>query len=66
MREILYLRYSLAKVRGLDLELHKELGVSKEVLSKWWRGAVSTRIDEIMVSKILDKYKIPVVEIRPN
>ncbi len=62
-REILYLRYSLAKLRGINMDLMSELNVSKEVLSKWWRGAVSNRIDEIMVSKILDAHNVPRIRI---
>lgn len=63
-REILYLRHSLAKVRGIDIDLPKELGVSKEVLSKWWRGTPSNRIDEFMIDRVLNKFNVPQIEIK--
>lgn len=62
-RQLLYLRYSLAKIRDMNFDLAEELGVTKPTLSKWWRGNTSHQIDEVSVRKILDKYSVPNVRI---
>lgn len=62
-RKNAYLRVALSKLDGKYVDLPIELGVSKDILSRWWRtGNGGISITE--VERILDFYKIPHVEIK--
>lgn len=62
-RKNAYLRVALSKLDGKYVDLPIELGVGKDVLSRWWRtGNGGISITE--VERILDIHKIPQVEIK--
>jgi hypothetical protein len=62
-RKNAYLRVALSKLDGKYVDLPIELGVGKDVLSKWWRtGNGGISITE--VERILNSYKIPQIEIK--
>jgi hypothetical protein len=62
-RKNAYLRVALSKLDGKSINLPAELGVEKDVLSRWWRtGNGNISISEI--EEILNSYKIPKVEIK--
>ena len=62
-RQNAYLRLALSKLMDKHIDLPNELGVEKDVLSKWWRtGKGNISITE--VERILDNNNIPIVEIK--